>query len=379
MKKAVALAILYVILLSVLVNAGGSDWWDSGWKNRSVISITERTGKDLVDYQVLVEFNETNFDYSKALPNGEDLRFVGSGDLLSYWIEKWDSSQETGRVWVKVPRISAWGKKTLYVYYDNPDAGVESDSEKTFDLFDDFNTGDVSSWRMETNVGSNTQAQSHVSADKIVFHSSPHSLETNFQKNPSGCVYGGGHTYAVRSFQASAAGDYLLDFYALSRPCDICKIMAEAYLDREKVFGEVIANPPMLRRNATRHLTEGAHQLTLGINTDIYCNGLFNAHFDDVIVRKYVYPEPSASIDPDDTEKPPEKKELKEDNTYWYMMLGGGIILSLALLLLLAGLVFYAYRTIAYKKPKGPGIECKRCGMNLPSNSKKCPVCGSDL
>jgi hypothetical protein len=379
MKKAAVLAILSIFLLSFLVAAGGSEWWDSDWKNRSVINITERSGRELIDYQVLVIFNESNFDYSKALPNGEDLRFLDSGDSLSYWIETWDNTEGTGRIWVKVPRIPARGITTLYVYYDNSQAEEQSNSEKTFDLFDDFNKGVTSSWRMETNVGSNTQAQAHVSTDKKVFNSPPYSLETNFDKSPSGCVYGGGHTYAIRSFSVSTTGDYLLDFYALSRPCDICKIMAEAYIDKEKVFGEVIKDPPMLRRNVTRKLAEGIHQLSLGINTDIYCNGIFNAHFDDVIVRKYVDPEPYATIRLDDEEKPPEKKKQIRDDTPWYQVLGVAIAFSIVVLLLLAGVLLFAYRTLIYKKSNGAGIECKRCGMSLPSNTKKCPVCGSTI
>ena len=378
MIKAAGTVLMVLLSFGIAACAEDSNWWDNSWKNRSLINIKERAGEDLVDYPVLVVFNGSNFIFDKALPKAEDLRFVDSGDVLSYWVEDWDPSRGTGRVWVEVPRIPARGEKKIYLYYDNQGAQAESDGEKTFDLFDDFNSGDVSGWRTESNVGANTQAQPRVFADRNVFHSSPYSLETNFKKDPSGCVHGGGHTYAVRSFRASASFDYLLDFYALSRPCDICKIMAEAYLDKEKVFGEVIADTPMLRRNATRRLSEGIHQLTLGMNTDIYCNGVFNAHFDDVIIRKYVYPEPLASIEPDDQEKPPGKKEPSVDNTSWYMMLAGGIVLSLVLLLLLIGLVFYAYRSAAYKKPKGPGIECKRCGMALPSNSKKCPVCRSE-
>ncbi|MCW7078186.1 MAG: hypothetical protein OCU22_03530, partial [Canidatus Methanoxibalbensis ujae] len=40
------------------------------------IYITERSGNNLTDYQVLVELNSTNFNFAHAQSNGEDIRFT---------------------------------------------------------------------------------------------------------------------------------------------------------------------------------------------------------------------------------------------------------------------------------------------------------------
>ncbi|MCD6137703.1 MAG: hypothetical protein J7J91_03820, partial [Deltaproteobacteria bacterium] len=58
------------------------------FKYRRKITITEQSGNNLSDYQVLVELNSSNFDFSKTQTNGEDIRFTdASGNLLPYWIE----------------------------------------------------------------------------------------------------------------------------------------------------------------------------------------------------------------------------------------------------------------------------------------------------
>ena len=66
------------------------------FKYRRKITITEQSGTDLTDYQVLVELNSTNFNFEHAQTNGEDIRFTdASGNLLSYWIESWDAVNES--------------------------------------------------------------------------------------------------------------------------------------------------------------------------------------------------------------------------------------------------------------------------------------------
>ena len=109
------------------------------FKYRRKITITEQSGSDLTDYQVLIELNSTNFDFSHAQTNGEDIRFTdANGNLLPYWIEEWDSVNEKAKVWVKVPEIPANSEIEIYMYYGNPTIASASDGDATFDLFDDF-------------------------------------------------------------------------------------------------------------------------------------------------------------------------------------------------------------------------------------------------
>ncbi|RLG66798.1 hypothetical protein DRN89_00090, partial [archaeon] len=114
------------------------------FKYRRAIKITEQSGSDLTDYQVLIELNSTNFDFSHAQTNGEDIRFADTdGNLLSYWIEEWDSVNKKAKVWVKVPSIPANSSVEIWMYYGNPKLTSASDGEATFDFFDDFIEGDI--------------------------------------------------------------------------------------------------------------------------------------------------------------------------------------------------------------------------------------------
>ena len=115
-----------------------------GWGYWREITITN-SGSALSDYQVKIELNSGNFDFSHAKSDGSDIRFYDSDRVtpLSYWIEEWDSGSEHAVVWVKVPEIPS-GTKTIYMYYGNPSAGSESNGNDVFDFFDDF-TSDTSS------------------------------------------------------------------------------------------------------------------------------------------------------------------------------------------------------------------------------------------
>jgi len=113
------------------------------FKYRRAIKITEQSGSDLTDYQVLIELNSTNFDFSHAQTNGEDIRFAdANGNLLDYWIEEWDSVNEKAKVWVKVPSIPANGSTEIWMYYGNSEIEDASDGDAVFEFFDDFNRPD---------------------------------------------------------------------------------------------------------------------------------------------------------------------------------------------------------------------------------------------
>jgi len=131
-------------------------WPLDGWDYRRKVTITEQSGNDLTDYQVLVELDSSNFDFTHAQSNGEDVRFTDTvGNLFDYWIKEWDAANEEAKVWVKVPSIPANGTTELYMYYGNPSASSESDGDATFLLFDDFEGGalDTNKW---LNAGSET-------------------------------------------------------------------------------------------------------------------------------------------------------------------------------------------------------------------------------
>jgi len=125
------------------------------FKYRRKITITEQSGSDLTDYQVLIELNSTNFDFSHAQTNGEDIRFTdASGNLLDYWIEEWDAVNEKAKVWVKVPSIPANSEIEIYMYYGNPEVASASDGDAVFEFFDDFGGTELDASKWEVTAGS---------------------------------------------------------------------------------------------------------------------------------------------------------------------------------------------------------------------------------
>jgi hypothetical protein len=78
-----------------------------------------RGGRALLDYQLAVELDPTNFDYSRAAPDGSDLRFtLGDGVTeLPHWIESWNPGGES-RVWVRAPSVPP-GESTIFMYCGN--------------------------------------------------------------------------------------------------------------------------------------------------------------------------------------------------------------------------------------------------------------------
>ena len=109
------------------------------FKYRRKITITEQSGNDLTDYQVRIDLDATNFDFSHFLNEGKDLRFTdASKNLLPYWVEKMDIAAEKATIWVKVPSIPANSSASIYMYYGNDSLPSASDGEATFLFFDDF-------------------------------------------------------------------------------------------------------------------------------------------------------------------------------------------------------------------------------------------------
>lgn len=124
-----------------------------GWKYRREIVIKENSGKTLTNYQILVEFNSSNFDFSKAKPDGSDIRFVDDeGHELAYWIEEWSSDE--AKIWVKIPEIPAGDEAKIYMYYGNPNAESKSNGEAVFEFFDDFTEAglNTSRWIIESHT-----------------------------------------------------------------------------------------------------------------------------------------------------------------------------------------------------------------------------------
>jgi hypothetical protein len=146
-EKILRLVCVLVLLCSVTMPASAEL---QGWQYHQEITIHENSGQILVDYQVLLELTGSNFP-AGAKSDGADLRFTDAqGKELSYWIEEFNPSTETGRVWVKVPSIPARGETKITMYYGNPSARSQSNGEATFEFFDDFEDGTLGKWSGDT-------------------------------------------------------------------------------------------------------------------------------------------------------------------------------------------------------------------------------------
>ena len=76
----------------------------------------------------MLELNSSNFNFSKAKNNGEDLRFTWLNktsmeeEPCDYFIDYYNSTEEKAKVWVKIPYVPANGNATVYLYYGNENA-----------------------------------------------------------------------------------------------------------------------------------------------------------------------------------------------------------------------------------------------------------------
>ena len=140
----------------------GPPWLSENWRYRRLVVISN-SGASLSYYQVLVKLNNSNYDFSRAKPDGSDVRFTHSDGTteLKFWVESWNNSTQLAYLWVRVPSPGN-GDTTVYLYYGNPAASSQSDGQSTFDYFDD-------NWSYFTSVGflQNEDTQSSESSTEI--------------------------------------------------------------------------------------------------------------------------------------------------------------------------------------------------------------------
>ena len=128
-------------------------WYDTRWSARTQLTFDNSArAENLTDFPVLVTLDPARFDYSKALSNGADLRFVdASGTLLSYEIETWNPNGRSS-IWVKVPQIDASSATdSMWMYYGNSAAADAQNSAGV------WSNGYAGVWHLNNNpVGTQT-------------------------------------------------------------------------------------------------------------------------------------------------------------------------------------------------------------------------------
>jgi Concanavalin A-like lectin/glucanases superfamily/Domain of unknown function (DUF2341) len=121
------------------------------WQHsKSLVLNTTQAGADVagnvLNFPVLVRLTNINssygnFDFSQALPNGQDIRFAKfNGDTCSYQIERWDPSEQGGaEIWVKVDTVYGNNAtQSIRMYWGNPAAAAASNGAGVFDTANGF-------------------------------------------------------------------------------------------------------------------------------------------------------------------------------------------------------------------------------------------------
>lgn len=128
-------------------------WFDISWLYKKPILINN-TGNatDLNDFQV-----KLNVTYDSDMQvDFRDIRIVNdtSGASVPYWIESKVNSSYAN-VWFNASSIpaSVWTNTTYYLYYGNAAVSAGSSGTNTFIFFDDFNDNDISDWTQGITAG----------------------------------------------------------------------------------------------------------------------------------------------------------------------------------------------------------------------------------
>lgn len=118
--------------------------WE-GWDWQRSVTINNTSETALIDFQVKISLNSTNFNFTHANSDGSDLRITkyDSVTVLPFWIESWSQTGQQATLWVKMDSIfiAPSANNRIFLYYGNPSVPSASNGTNTFNFFDDFSTG----------------------------------------------------------------------------------------------------------------------------------------------------------------------------------------------------------------------------------------------
>jgi len=109
-------------------------------EKRRMVFDTTAQGADLKEavnqLPVLVRLHSGNFDFSKAAPDGSDLRFLAADGKtpLRFHLESFDVANELGVAWVQFPKIAANATSdSLWVQWGDAKAAGGADAKGTYE------------------------------------------------------------------------------------------------------------------------------------------------------------------------------------------------------------------------------------------------------
>lgn len=153
MNKAIIITIIIIIIgLSGSVNA----WYNTDYPYRMQINISDKYD-DVTNYQVhpIIDMS-TEFSAGHIDETCLGTTFVNSADdgELKFWIESCNfTTNDNMSTWVNVTIVNNTNT-TVYFYYGNGSATVNSDGDATFEFFDDFrfDGATVYPWETKSNL-----------------------------------------------------------------------------------------------------------------------------------------------------------------------------------------------------------------------------------
>lgn len=140
--------ILFILLLIV-----GNVWAQpclTDWLYRKEITINSTNAGTLINHQIKVTINTQDLvTFGKARVDGGDIRFTdAAGALLPYWFDPTTYNTTSTDFWIKANTVIP-GNSMFYMFYGNSTASTYSNGDVTFELFDNFDSGDFSAIKWE--------------------------------------------------------------------------------------------------------------------------------------------------------------------------------------------------------------------------------------
>lgn len=273
------------------------DWWNTSWSQRIPIEInTTGINDTLYDYQIwFITNTKALVDAGKLDSQGTAIRIAGSDGktLIPFWIENWNITTSTGsKIWVKVPQIPPNTKSYIYMYVKNVSTNSLSNRDAVFDLYEDWETGQIRTQTPWSDTGwitigdESSRFEIHTSTDQLYNYTTYSTGTVN--------VYEG--NYCVRSGTVPHSGSiYLQTTINLTYPARIefyWACYSEGGYDWLRFYigaakqAEISGNKSWEFR--TISLPSGVNTFSWKFERDSTGDGYYNRGFvDKVIVRKY--------------------------------------------------------------------------------------------
>ncbi|MBD3319955.1 MAG: DUF2341 domain-containing protein, partial [Chitinivibrionales bacterium] len=121
-----------------------ADW--TYWKHIEIDGDCAGISDTLTDFPLLVRLNSSNIDFDDIETDGADIRFANEDNTVkfSYEIERWDDTDDSAEIWVKVDSVYGSNTTKVRMYWGNTG---ESSNSSGSDVFDTAN-GYVAVWHL---------------------------------------------------------------------------------------------------------------------------------------------------------------------------------------------------------------------------------------